>query len=1053
MQKLTPVIEERIRVAPERFIRPLINREKLTLSVEAVHVGGEPIPYGEAISREFKPFEVGGKWGAKWDTTWFKFSGTVPLEWQGEEVVALVNLSFEENEGFGREGIVWKDGKPLIAVNRNRQSIPLIDSAVGGEEVVFYVEAAANPAAKWFWGDGDLLMPEYDGEPLFQLHTAELATRDDEAYQLLMDFTSISDAMFVMAEDLPRRGQLLRALNESCQELEPGNPYCVQAARMVLLDSFSRSNGDTNHEITAVGHAHIDTAWCWPLRETIRKCARTFITVLRYMERYPDYQFACSQPVQYLWMRKYYPSIYAEIKAAVMRGQWEVIGSMWVEADCNITSGESLIRQIIHGKNFFIDEFETETKDLWLPDVFGYAAALPQILTKSGIHSFLTQKISWSDTNKFPHHTFNWQGIDGSEIFTHFPPVDTYNCNLTAKEIMHSQKNFRDADRASKSLIPFGYGDGGGGPTTDQIERARRYSDFEGLPKVEMGTVLDFFDQAKVDAVDPPVWKGELYLELHRGTLTSQAYVKMMNRRCELLLRDAEMLQVIMQALGEEDLLEIMPATENVPVWDVAGHIRAKHGNLTARALDRAWKLLLLNQFHDIIPGSSIHWVYEDCRIDYPNIEAIALAVRNVAMKKLSNLVDTSGLTDPILIFNSLTQTRNEVVELPTGDLALVTVPQCGYAVISGESAQEADALPVGVSAVEVEHTDDGMKIYNGLISILISHSGLIESFYDVESSREVIAPGEVGNVFQIHKDYPNKWNAWDVDFFYNESVESLTEHGIVSIVHHTDLRVVLHVSRSFGQSQIEQQIVVDAGSRRVDFKTEVDWQERDRLLKVSFPVDISSYRASYEIQYGHVERSTHDNTSWDTAKFEVPAHKWADLSESDYGVALLNDCKYAYDIKGNNMRLTLLKAANAPDPEADRGVHQFTYSLLPHAGSLQQGQVIEQAYALNVPLVIQKTDEHEGDLPSEKSFFAVNRPGVFIEAVKKAERTDAAVVRIYEAYQSRGEVCVSSSLHAESTVSEIDLMENELSELDSNNGEIQMKIKPFEIKTIQFGS
>jgi alpha-mannosidase len=565
-----------------------------------------------------------------------------------------------------------------------------------------------------------------------------------------------------------------------------------------------------------------------------------------------------------------------------------------------------------------------------------------------------------------------------------------------------------------------------------------------------MGTLLNHFEHAHLETLDPPVWQGELSLKFKGGALTSQAHTKMMNRRCELLLRDAEMLQVIMHSFGETDLLDKMPAVKNVPVWDVQGHIKSKQSNLTARALDRAWKLLLLNQSHDIISGSSIHWVYEDCRIDYLNIEAIALAVRNKAMKKLSRLIETNGLTDPIVVFNSLAQTRHEVVELPAGDLAMVTVPQCGYTVIPAKSEGK---LPSGITAVTVDHTEDGYSIFNGLLTLEVDHSGLITSLYDVENSREVVAENSVANLFQLHKDYPNSQDAGEMDFFYNESLENLSDHGIVSIVQQTDLRVVIHVSRAFGQSQIEQDIIIDANSRRIDFKTEVDWQERDRLLKVSFPVDVSSYRASYETQYGHVERSTHDNTSWDVANFEVPAQKWADLSESGYGVALLNDCKYGYDIKGSNMRLTLLRATGAPDPEADRGVHQFTYSLLPHLGSLQEGGVIEQAYALNIPLVLQETDEHVGDLPSEQSFFAVNKPGVFIEAIKKAERTDDTVVRIYEAYQSRGEVSLTSSIHRESSVSELDLMENKISEISANSGEVTMNIKPFEIKTIQFNS
>ncbi len=1049
MLKLKSVTEERITVAAGRFIKPLIHRAKLSLHVQVAVVGGEPISYESAMALDFKPFDVGQKWGARWDTVWFKFSASVPAEWSGEEVVALINLNFSDGEGFGREGMVWKDGVPVISVNRNRQAVPMLEAAQGGEEIEFYVEAAANPVAQMFWGDGDLLMPDYDGEVLFRLENAELATRDEEAFQLYMDFTVAADGMKQLAEDSPRRGQLLHALNVSCQVLDMGNPDCIASAREALTEVLSKKNGDTNHKVTAVGHAHIDTAWCWPLRETIRKCARTFSTMLRYMEKYPDFKFVCSQPVQYLWMKKYYPSIYADIKVAVKRGQWEVVGSMWVEADCNIPSGESLIRQIIHGKQFFEEEFGIETKDLWLPDVFGYSAALPQILRKSGVDSFLTQKISWSDTNKFPHHTFNWEGLDGSKIFTHFPPVDTYNCELSAEEVMRSQKNFRENDRATRSLIPFGFGDGGGGPTVEQIERTRRFSDFEGLPKVEIGTVVDFFEKAKVDAIDLPLWKGELYLELHRGTLTSQAYTKMMNRRCEFLLRDAEMLQVIASSLGVDELLGALPAEENVPVWDIEGCISEKSNNLTKRALDRAWKTLLLNQFHDIIPGSSIHWVYGDCKIDYANVEEAALAVREAGLDVLAQKVSTLGVEQPVLVFNSLAQERAEVVELPSGELGFVNTPQCGYSVVSDLGENLTDNL----QAVSVCEEAGVISVTNGLMKFEVNELGLITSLLDIENDREVLLEGEHANLFQLHKDYPNRWNAWDVDFFYKETVENLTQGATVAVVHASDLRCVVHVTRRFGKnggSIIEQDIVMNAGSRRVDFVTEVDWQESDRLLKVAFPVDVKSYRASYEIQYGHVERSTHDNTSWDVAKFEVPAHKWADLSESDYGVALLNNCKYAYDIDGSVMRLTLLKAGNAPDPEADRGVHHFTYSIFPHSGSLQDGGVIEEAYALNVPLVCHSTDEHDGELEQKKSFFSVDKPGVYIEAIKQAEKSDDTIVRIYEGHQTRGvvNVCVGQ-LYEE--VSEVNMLECAPVGLELSEGKIELQITPFEIKTLSF--
>ncbi|NWK55986.1 alpha-mannosidase, partial [Verrucomicrobiaceae bacterium N1E253] len=665
MEKLPKVFEQRIAVAGERIIEPFLYPEKSPMNIEAMAVGGEPIPYEEAVQRSFAPFAEGDKWGSKWDTVWFHFTAEVPAGWNGQSVVALINLSWPQYEGFGREGLVYMDGKPVIAINRNRAAVPLLDSAEGGEKIDFYVEAASNPVGALHWGDGDLLMPEYDSEPLFHLEQAQLATYNPEAFQLKMDFEACRQAMMELPENEARRGQLLRALNKTCDVLDLGDPGCIAPARAELAPVLAKKNGDTVHKISAVGHAHIDTAWVWPLRETIRKCARTFTTALRYMETHPDYRFVCSQPQQYAWMKQYYPSIYEDIKVAIQRGQWETVGGMWIEADCNITSGESLVRQFIHGKNFYQEEFGIEVKDLWLPDVFGYAAALPQILQKSGIDWFLTQKISWSDTNRFPHHTFYWEGLDGSRIFTHFPPVDTYNCQMTAAEMKRSEHNFQENDRATRALVPFGHGDGGGGPSLEHIELARRWEDFEGVPQVEMTSVLDFFDKCKEDAVDPPVWRGELYLELHRGTLTSQAYTKYMNRKCELMLRDAEFLQVMAQRVNPGALLGEDPvAADDRPVWDVPAHIAEKDGDVTAMAMDRAWKTLLLNQFHDIIPGSSIHWVYEDVKIDYPNVAKVAAAVRDAAAARIVEKVDTSGVENPVVVFNTLAQERQEVVEL-----------------------------------------------------------------------------------------------------------------------------------------------------------------------------------------------------------------------------------------------------------------------------------------------------------------------------------------------------------------------------------------------------
>ncbi len=1043
---LISITEERIRLAPERFILPLIQRDYCSLEVEAVSVGGEPIPYGVAVGLDYKPMVVGDEWGARWDTTWFKFSGDVPMHWQGEKVVADVHLSMVGLQGVGYEGMVWMDGKPVVSVSGNGEVITLIDSALGGERIEFYIEAVAGPTGGLGVSGDDLLMPDYDGDLQYRLGLARMGTYDDEAYQLLIDFRSVSEAMFLLPAGMPRRGHLLRALNESCQDLEYANQYCIQSARGALNEVLYKRNGDTSHCVTAVGSGSVADAWSYPLRESIRRCARHFTTVLREMERYPDYRYACSETVYYLWMRKYYPSIFSAIKAAVKRGQWEHVGGMWVEADCHLVSGDSIVRQLLHGKHFLMDELGLDGRVMTMSDACGYVAGLPQLLEKSGVDWLLMKYSSGSDVLAFPHSSFNWQGLDGSEVFTHIPPVDGSGY-LGAEGILYSQDHFGDADRLSHSLMTFSEDDECS--RVDQIELARRYSDFEGLPQVSLGSVVDFFENASADIQYPSVWRGELELGLRRGGLTSQAFNKKMNRRCEFLLRDAEMLQVVMASLGEDELLVKMPALGKIPLWDVQGHIKSKQDSLTSRALDRAWKLLLLNQSKHILSGGSIHWVYEDSRCDYANIEEIALAVRDRAMELLSGMVTTEGYTDPVLVFNSLSHVRDEVVELPGGELGFVTVPQCGYTVIASDSGA---GLPEGLTPVTIEYTDDGYSVYNGLVTLEVNHSGLVTSLYDVENSREVIAEDSMGNLFQVHNDYPNGGGAGDVDFFYEASVEHLLDHAMVSVVEQGDLRVVLHVSRAFGQSQIEQDIVINAGSRRVDFRTEVDWQERNRLLKVVFPVEVRSHRASYETQYGHVERSTHVNRSEDRMGFDLPAYKWVDLSESGYGVAMLNDSKYGHSVKGRDMYMTLLKSGGAPDPEADRGVHQFTYSLLPHYGTLQEGGVIEQAYSLNVPLVMQKTGEHVGDLPSEQSFFAVGRAGVIIDSVKRAERGSDVVVRLYEAYQSRGDLSLVSSLHCDSEVHEVDLMENEMYALGSDGGEVVLNIKPFEVRNIQFG-
>jgi alpha-mannosidase len=1018
-------IETRIQLAEERFILPLLHPESVPLSLAMREIAGEPVTPDEALGMSFEPVLEGDAWGFEWGTAWLQVDARIPTAWAGKEVVALLDLGFEEEEGFGREAMVWRDGIPSIALSRHRTSIPIARPAAGGEAVRFHVEAAANPKVEWHW---HVERPRPKDGRLYQITTARLATFNRETFELLLDFRVCREAMCELPEAGTRRARLRRGLDEVCRMMERDDPAWVAAARARLAPLLAARNGDTCHSIIATGHAHIDTAWCWPLRETIRKCARTFATALASMEDHPDYRFSASQPVQYLWMKHHYPSIYEGIRRAVARGQWEPMGAMWVEPDCNVPSGESLVRQLVHGQEFFRREFGVENRTLWLPDVFGYSAALPQILQKAGVSRFLTQKISWNDTNRFPHHTFLWEGIDGSRVFSHFPPVDTYNARVEARELTRAESQFAQKDRASLSLMPYGHGDGGGGPTVEMLGRIRRFEDFEGMPKVRFGTVEGFFDEAEADITDPPVWRGELYLELHRGTCTSQAHNKWMNRRCEQLLREAEFFDAITSVLVPGELVDADPAPSHDP-WDVAGHPPAKDASPTARALDRAWKLLLLNQFHDILPGSSIQRVYEESRRDYEKIETLASAVREAGMARLL----TGGSTGTT-VFNTLAHRRREVIDRD-GAPQWVEVPSAGYQ--TGISPD----LPGDVAPVTLTASDGGWTLENGIVSLALDAGGRLVSVRSVPSGRECLsAPA---NEFHLLRDYPNHWSAWDIEASAMEDFEILAGAVRVSVIEDGPLRAVLGLERSFGSSRIRQRLVVRAGTARIDFETEIDWRERDRVLKVAFPLALRTDHSIAEIQFGHLRRPTHRNTSWDAARFEVPVHRWIDLHEPDFGVALLNDGIFGADVLDSRVRLTLLKSASAPDPAADLGVHRRVFSLFPHAGGPLEGRVIEEAAALNAPLLVRQGCP----AAASESWFSCDRAGITLEALKRSEDGRAIVARWLEA---GGRSCpgVFSTTLPLGNPAECDLHER-----PTGPASECLDFRPFDLRTIRWES
>ncbi len=928
-------VDARVKCAREATAR--LNRRlgaviaSAPLELSAFLVRGEPVTFEEAMSGSYQPFQVGEAWGPPWSTTWFRIRGRVPDEWVGKPVVAMFDLGFTASTGFTCEALAWKEGRPWRGVDPNHRWLPVDDP-----EFDFYLEASAIPMA---------------------------------------------------TESGPEPAPSMLALRES---QEPA--FTFKQAELVILEpepATGQSPLDSSHVITAVGHAHIDTAWEWPVREAKRKCARSWSTQLALMDEYPDYVFAASKPAQYQWMKESYPTIFERIKEKVAARQWEPVGAMWVEADCNLPSGESLVRQLLHGKRFFMREFGHETRILWLPDVFGYPGNLPQLMGEAGCDFFLTQKLSWNDTNKPEHNTFTWEGIDGTRVFAHFPPADTYNGDFSAEEVAQSIRNFKDAERSNRSLYLFGWGDGGGGPEPGMIESAHRLG-------IELGRASDFFERAAAGAKDLTTWAGELYFELHRGTYTSQARTKLVNRRAEQALREAEL-------------------------WSVAAG-----GEYPAAELDAAWKTLLLNQFHDILPGSSIDWVYEEANRD---LGQVAQSAGEMAQQARSRIA-TSG--DELAVFNVNSHRRHEIVDL--GDrLRMVEAPSCGWAV-------QTNAHVTRDQLVEVS---DGV-MQNNLLRVEWNERGLLTSIWDKEAEREVLSG--TGNLLQLHDDNPAKWDAWDIDLDYLKSRTDIEQLSSQHIEKPTDLRGTVRFTREFGASQFIQRMVLDADSRVLRFDCMVDWQEQHKLLKVAFPVTVSSEEATYETQFGHVRRPTHSRTSRARAMFEVCAQRWADLGDESFGVALLNDCKYGYDIHDSVIRLTLLRAPTHPDPNADCGWHHFTYALMPHPGDFRQTGVIEAAEDLNAPLRVIR-----GGLPTgqSRSLVEVSTPQVIVEAIKRAEDSDATIVRLYEAWGGSCRALIRTTLPARRAAL-CDLLERERAEVAVHDGALELEFKPFKVLTLK---
>ncbi|MFJ4638220.1 alpha-mannosidase [Streptomyces hygroscopicus] len=1032
-----PLVEARLDRALRQYIRPAQYPARVPLALSAWRAPGEPVPVAEALAGAYEPFTTGTDWGSPWSTWWFRLEGTVPEAWAGRRVEAVIDPGFtDDGPGFQAEGLVYDaEGVPVKGIHPRNRHVPVAAPAAGGEPVHLLLEAAANPSVlrDGFTPTrlGDVLTA--GDRPLYRFASAELAVLDETVWHLVLDIEVLSELMRELPEDRPRRHEILRALENALDALDLHDvPATAAAARAELTEVLSRPAHASAHRVSAAGHAHIDSAWLWPLRETVRKASRTFANVTALAGDYPELVFACSQAQQYAWVKEHQPHIWERIKKAVTDGNWAPVGSMWVESDANMPGGEALARQIVHGKRFFLEELGVDTQEIWLPDSFGYTAAFPQLAALAGVKWFLTQKLSWNQSNKMPHHTFWWEGIDGTRVFTHFPPVDTYNAEFKASELAHAERNFADKGLATRSLVPFGYGDGGGGPTREMLEKARRLASLEGSPTVQIEPPSTFFAEAEREyGAKAPVWSGELYLELHRATYTTQAKTKQGNRRSEHLLREAEL-------------------------WATAAALHAPGYAYPYDALDRIWKTVLLHQFHDILPGSSIAWVHREARDTYEAVRAELTAIVAEAVAALGG--------DGPAVLNASPYEREEVAVLDAETAAALPPGAPAQPLGDGRTAVAVrvaglGAAPLGAApqgAPPVTALSDGRSIVldNDRLRVTVDADGLLTSVLDLDASREVLVPGTRGNLLQLHPDHPNHWDAWDIDRHYRRTHTDLTDAESVELIESGPLRATVRVIRSFGASRITQELTLAAGNRRLDIATEVDWQESEKVLKAAFPLDVHAQVSTAEIQFGHVDRATHTNTSWDAARFEICAHRWLRVAEPGYGAAVLNDSTYGHDVTrtahatdggevlGTTVRLTLLRAPHSPDPETDLGVHRFRYALLPGAGV---AEAVAEGLALNLPLRALPAG------PAERApLVSVDNPAITIESVKLAEdRSGDVVVRLYESQGGRAAGTLVTGfpvLGADVT----DLLERPLHEAATGPAGLTLALRPHQILTLR---
>ena len=1001
---------ERCKRIVRQRVDPHIHPSIAQLAVESFDIPGEPMPTDEFFAKlnrgdiDFKPFTLGSEWGTTWGTVWFRLTGTVPAGYpKGKPLELILDLGWYPHSCGGHiEGLVYRaDGTAIKAVHPLNYWVPFMD-AEGNAQVsvaedgsfTLYLEAASNPLLlgvppfiETELGDHATGKPD---EP-YVFKSADLAEFDERYENYSVDLDVVSSLMEFADKQSPRYWQLAKALQRSLNAYDERNPESVEAARAALAGVLAKPANASAMNVSAIGHAHIDSAWLWPVRETRRKVARTVSNVLALMDEDPDFTYAMSSAQQYAWLEEEHPDLFARMKRRIEEGRFIPVGGMWVESDNMIPSGESLVRQITFGRRYFKEHLGVTPRGIWLPDSFGYAGSWPQIARRAGFDWFLTQKISWNDTTKFPHHSFMWEGIDGTRILTHFPPSDTYCSSMSMRELMYSQRNFLDKDLSRNAILLYGFGDGGGGPTREMTARIRRDHDLAGAPKIDFGTPDQLFDRVHKDIVDDaqgetPVFKGELYLELHRATLTAQQDMKRGCRQEESMLRVAEYLCAAARIKNPD---YVYPREE----------------------LDRIWKTLLLNQFHDILPGSAIAWVHRQARAEY---------ARDIAW--LNEIALEAG--------RAITAVEPDDATITDAVIAPYSRQACEAWVVRPASSR-AEAGTASMARVAVTHDGDTIVLDNGQLHVRIEADGTVSSVLDQRANRELVPAGTRLGRYEMLKDEPFHWDAWDIQRDAFLTANALSEASITSVDETANGGAVVHaVTRAKGV-EIRTGIALRPGSATLDFTADVDWHAVEQFLKVDMPVTVQAVNAQYECQYGLVERPINKNTRSDDAKFESCTHRFVRIADADYAAAVVNASTYGSDVspthadaahgagRGTMVRLSLLSAPLYPDPHTDQGTHSFAWSLVADA---DMNAVLDEAARLNSPVI--------GELPDLAPLVSLAdvTGAIVLDWVKLADDgSDDLIVRLYEAAGGNAAAALrldAALADAKASVQEVNLME-----------------------------